>query len=202
MKILKVKLDKLEPAAIKFTAGSLRQGQVAVLPTDTIYGLSCRADDADALKKIYRLKKRDKNKPFLILVSDLKMLKRYTVCSPSQVRKLKNIWLESSRPTTVILKNKSKLPKELISASRGLAVRLPKSVFLIKIIKELACPLISTSVNLSGQSALTKITEIIEYFKDKKYQPELIVSAGKSQRKKISRVIDLRDLKELKILRK
>jgi len=202
MKILKVKLDKLEPAAIKFTAGSLRQGQVVVLPTDTIYGLSCRADSISALKKIYRLKKRNKNKPFLILVSDLKMLKKYVSYSEPQAKELKNIWFKSLRPTTVILKNKSRLPKELVSTSQGLAVRLPKSVFLIKIIKELGRPLVSTSVNLSGEPSLTKITEVIDYFKDKKYQPDLIVSAGRSQKKKISRLIDLRDLKELKILRK
>lgn len=202
MKILRVKLDKLEPAALKFTAGSLRQGQVAVLPTDTIYGLSCRADDARALKKIYRLKKRNKNKPFLILVSDLKMLKKYASYSESQARELNEIWLVSSRPTTVILKNKSRLPKELISASQGLAVRLPKSVFLIKIIKELGCPLVSTSVNLSGEPSLIKVTEIINLFKDKKYQPDLIVSAGQSQKKKLSRLIDLRDIRKLKILRK
>lgn len=202
MKILKVKLNQLEPAAIKFIAGSLCQGQVAVLPTDTIYGLSCRADNVKALKKIYRLKKRNKNKPFLILVSDLKMLKKYADYSDSQTRELKRIWFKSPRPTSVVLKNKSRLPQELISSSQGLAVRLPKSVFLIKIIKELACPLVSTSVNLSGELPLTKITEIVNYFKNKKYQPDLIVSAGESQTKKISRLIDLRDLQELKILRK
>lgn len=201
MKILKVNLDQLKPAAIKFTAGFLRQGQVAVLPTDTIYGLSCRADDIQALKKIYRLKKRNKNKPFLILVSDLKMLKKYAQYSNPQVRELKNLWLKSRRPTTVILKNKSRLPQELISASQGLAVRLPKSVFLIKIIKELGCPLVSTSVNLSGKPALTKITEIINYFKNKKYQPDFVVSASNNQARKISRLIDLRDIQRLKILR-
>jgi len=54
---LRLKNNKLSPVIISLIAESLRIGQVLVLPTDTIYGLSCSADNAKAIKKICHLKK-------------------------------------------------------------------------------------------------------------------------------------------------
>lgn len=72
---LKVNLNKLKPATINLVADFLQNQQVVVLPTDTISGLSCLADSTAAIKKIYRIKKRDQKKPLLILISDFKWLK-------------------------------------------------------------------------------------------------------------------------------
>lgn len=199
---LKTNLNKLQPATINFIAGSLKNGQVVVLPTDTIYGLSCRADDQEAVKKIYRLKKRNPKYPVLLLVSDLKSLQKYVRVAPWQIKELKKIWAKGEAPATVILENRSRFPKELISSSQGLALRLPKSVFLIKILKKLPCPLVSTSVNLSGEPALNSPRAIKSYFATKKLKPGLLVAAGTSPRRKPSQLIDLRLKEQVIVLRK
>jgi len=199
---LKVQVNKLQPAMISFIAGSLKKGLVLVLPTDTIYGLSALAENQQALRRIYALKKRGTPKPLIILMSDLKMIKKYAWVSPHQERQLKKIWGKKQAPTTVILKNKGKLPKKLVSPSGGLAVRLPKSIFLIKILKALARPLVSTSVNFTGERPLRSFKQIKASYQSLPLKPDLIVNIGYCRSTKPSRLIDLRDEKKFLVIRK
>jgi L-threonylcarbamoyladenylate synthase len=178
----------------------LHAGKVVVLPTDTIYGLSCLAADPDAIKNIFRLKKRDINKPMITLAASMAMVKSYALITKKEESLLKALWFESANPTTVILNAKNNLPKEIISSSGGISVRLPKSDFLIKIIKKVRGPIVSTSLNLSGQDIITDLENLNLIFTGK-YKPGLVVDIGKSKRKKPSRLIDLRS-GELKIIRK
>jgi len=199
----KVNLKIIQPALVKTIAGSLKIGRVVVLPTDTIYGLSCRADDAKAVRRIKRLKGRDAKKPLIVLVSDFKMLKKYAALGREQEKFLRRIWgrVEAKlKPTTVILKSKNNLPLTLIGPGGSLAVRLPKSKFLIKIIGAVKRPLVSTSLNLSGQPPLSNLRRLTDYFSTGQ-TPDLVVDAGPSGRTKPSRLIDLRGERPI-VLRK
>ena len=55
----------------------LNDGKVILYPTDTIWGLGCDALNAESIKKIYKIKNREANKPFIILVCSIEMLKEY-----------------------------------------------------------------------------------------------------------------------------
>jgi tRNA A37 threonylcarbamoyladenosine synthetase subunit TsaC/SUA5/YrdC len=55
---------------------------------------------------------------------------------------------------------------------------------------------------LSGEKSLLNPEEIIKYFKNKKQKPDLIITAGKQKIKKPSKLIDIRDINDIKILRK
>lgn len=189
-------------SVIDLIAGSLKIGQVAVIPTDTIYGLSCLATDRRAIKRIYRLKRRDKNKPLLILVSSLKMARCYARISKEQGKALLQAGRAGQRPTTFIFRNLFTLPKELTAGSDGLAVRLPKSEFLIKIIKKVDAPLVSTSVNLSGESNITNLKKLKGYFPAKSLRPELVIDCGRLKTTRPSRLIDWRDDKRPVVVRK
>lgn len=189
---LQIKTDRIRPTIVDLVVGSLKAGQILVLPTDTIYGLSCLASEPRAIKKIYHIKKRDRRKPVLVLVSDLAMAKKYASISKKQAALLKYFWSKKSEPTTVILKNKKKLPKVLTGDSDGLAVRLPKSKFLIKIIEKAGCPLVSTSLNFSGQPDIKNLKKLSEYFPKKSDRPDLVIDTGPPLRRHPSRLIDLR----------
>lgn len=199
---IEVSSEKIKPDIVNLVAGSLRIGQVIVLPTDTIYGLSCLANNVRSIKKIYHLKERDAKKPMSILVGSLEMAKKYVHISDKQEKLLKKIWSKNEVPTTVILKNKFKLPRELTCNVEGLAVRLPKSKFLIKILEKVGCPLVSTSLNLSGQKEITDLSKLNLTFPKKNNRPDLIIDTGASPYKKASRLIDLRDLDNQVIIRK
>ncbi len=176
-----------------------KNNKVVALPTDTIYGLSCRVTASAAIKKIYRLKKRDLQKTPIVLVGSWCMLKKYCYVSVGQDKYLRSIWLAGAQPTTVILRARDILPKGLMAADGSVAVRLPSAVFLAKIIKLLGEPIISTSLNLSQQKNLITLKNLDKYFTDEK--PDLVVEAGviKAQ---ASKIIDIRDLKNIKIIRK
>lgn len=199
---IEINQKRIRPAVLDLIAGSLQIGQVVVLPTDTIYGLSCLANLVKPIKQIYRIKKRDAKNPLLILVSDLKMAKKYVAISPAQTRFLRKTWAKNQPPTTVILKHLNKLPSELAHGSNGLAIRLPKSKFLIKIIKKVDCPLVSTSLNLSGEKNINDFSKLNKYFPRKSNRPDLVIDAGRARKRKPSRLIDLRNEDKPIIIRK
>ncbi len=70
----------------------LHASRVLVLPTDTIYGLSCLATDQEAINNIFRLKKRESSKPLITLVSSKNMVKRYAYLSKSEEKILDELW--------------------------------------------------------------------------------------------------------------
>jgi L-threonylcarbamoyladenylate synthase len=185
---------------LALAAGYLRSGKIVLLPSDTIYGLSVRADSAKAINSLRRFKGREGKKPFLILVSSLAMAKKYLMISPSQSEYLKRIWGPRQRPTTVILKDKKLLPRSLNIKEDSLAVRLPKNEFLVKIIRSLGQPLVSTSANLSGLEPLQDVKDIEKSLGQKR--PHLIIAGKNKPGRRPSRLIDLRCYPEIKIIRK
>ncbi|MFA6171522.1 MAG: L-threonylcarbamoyladenylate synthase [Patescibacteria group bacterium] len=196
MEHLKVNLKKIQKNEIDRIVNFLNRGKVIVYPTDTIYGLGCLATDKKAIKKIYKIKKREKGKPMLILVSSLAMAKKYSRINKAQNKYLKKIW---PGPVSVVLEKKRGLPRELSGGLKTQAMRLPKNDFLLKIIRKLGAPIISTSLNLSGKAPAKDVRGISRIFKKEK--PDLVVDGGKLKGRS-SKLIDLRDVKNIKIIRK
>jgi len=202
MTYLKISKDKVPPAIIQSIVGSLKSGRVIILPTDTIYGFSCLATSEAAIKKINRLKKRTLKKPLSVLVSDMAMLKKYVFVSAAQAKFLRSTWRQDKRPTTFILRHRGNLPAVLTACSNGLALRLPKSKFLTKIIKSVAVPIVSTSLNLAGQAPISDLRDLVRHFPLKSKQVDLVIDAGRARSRKPSRLLDLRGESGPLILRK
>jgi len=199
MKVIKIDIKKTDQKIIDEIVGYLNRSKIIVYPTDTIYGIGCDAINKKAIKKIFKIKKRDKSKALLILVKSWCMVKKYTFLSAKQDKYMRSLWPGS---VSVILRKRKDLPKELTGGMDSVAVRMPKNDFLINIIKKLDKPLVSTSVNLSGEKSLLNPSDIEQYFKNKKEKPDLIIDAGKLKSKKSSKLIDIRDIDDIKILRK
>ena len=107
--------------------------------------------------------------------------------------------VQNEKPTTFILKSRNKLAKNISFKNKGIGVRLPKDELLIKIIKKINIPLVSTSLNISGQQNISSVKNLEKYFK---IQPDLVVDTGVNKKTKGSRIIDIRDLDDVKIIRK
>lgn len=58
---------------------TLKEGGVAVMPTDTIYGIVGQALNKDTVLRIYNLKKRAPEKPCIILIGDIEQLKLFSI---------------------------------------------------------------------------------------------------------------------------
>ena len=219
MKKIKIDLNNITKEEINIIVAYFKRGKIIVYPTDTIYGLGCLATNKKAINKVYKIKQRNKNKPLLILVSSLSMLNKYCFINKRQYEYLQTIWPscakategESSyakamadkhgnkiKPISVVLKSRNLLPEELTGGKNSVAVRIPKNDFLIKIIKRVGAPIVSTSLNISGRKSLIDTDDIEKYFTAEK--SDLVVDASDLKRKP-SRLIDVRDVDDIKVLR-
>ena len=198
MKKIKINLKRITQVEINLIIDYFKRGKIVVYPTDTIYGLGCLATNKKATKRIFKIKGREKRKPLLILVGSLKMLKKYCQVSKEQERYLATTW-GGRRAISAILKKKGSLPPELTAGQETVAVRLPKNRFLIKILSGVGRPIVSTSLNLSGQKSLDSVSRLDNYFK--KTKPDLVIDAGRLVGES-SRLVDVRDLKNIIVLRK
>jgi len=183
---------------VKIAVQSIKQGKVIVCPTDTIYGLIANVANKKAVERIFKIKKRSKKKPYPIFIKDLKQAKKIARIDKKQEKFLKRVW---PGEITAVLKRK-KIKTNLYGVDKKtIAFRIPKYKFIIELIKKTGCPLIETSVNISNQPPITKIEDILNHFKKRKHQPDLIVNAGNLPKIKPSTVLDL-TVSPPKILRK
>ena len=205
MKIIKVDFKKPDKKNIELIAHYFKSGKIVVYPTDTIYGIGCDATNKKSIQKIWKIKKRDKNNPFLVLIKSWFMLRSNFYVSVKQNEYLRKIWFlprdnKKTRPTTVLLKKRKVFPDFASAGKENVAVRLPNNKFLIKMMTEIGRPIVSTSVNESGKKPLENIENIDKYFNALK--PDLVVDIGRSLKGKSSKLVDLLDIKNKKILRK
>lgn len=210
MQIIKIDKDNPKKEDINLIVKYLKAGKVVVLPTDTLYGFSCLATSKKGIEKIHKIKKSDPEKPLIILVNSMRMLKEYAKISKKQCECVQSFWgklareieckiaKEQSRPTTIILEAKDKSLSRASGSQASIAVRLQKNEINYKIIKELGLPIVSTSLNMSGEKPISNLALIEKSFLVK---PDLVVDAGKAENKNPSRLIDIRDINNIKILR-
>jgi L-threonylcarbamoyladenylate synthase len=141
----------------------LKSGRVAVIPTDTIYGIVGKALDEKTVERIYEVKKRKPEKPFIILISNQKELEEFSInLNEFQKNYLSENW---PGPVSVILPCKRKELRYLHRGTDSLAFRLPNDETLKNLIS-LTGPLVAPSANPEGKEPADTIEKAKEYFKD------------------------------------
>ncbi|KKQ62038.1 MAG: hypothetical protein US81_C0002G0011 [Parcubacteria group bacterium GW2011_GWE2_38_18] len=194
MKIIKIQTE-YNKDVIKEVVEYLRQGKVIVYPTETFYGLGCDATNSRAVNKIYKIKSKPRDKALLFLVSSFKMAKEFLEVNPTAKKLIKEYW---PGPLSIIMPVRKEKQKVLKGGTGG--TRISSNPIAQTLVKSFGRPIISTSANLFGQPASHEVIEIIKYFSKQKYQPDLILDAGKLKKSKGSTIIDLTD-ENLKIIR-
>lgn len=134
----------------------LKNGGTILYPTDTIWGIGCDATNAEAIQKIFEIKKRESSKSVIILVESEKRLQDL-VDVPEMAWEIIDL---SEKPITIVYEKPRNLPKELLAEDGSIGIRLVKNDFCKKLISKLNKPLVSTSANLSGQKSPMKFSDI------------------------------------------
>ncbi|UZE93453.1 MAG: threonylcarbamoyl-AMP synthase [Candidatus Nealsonbacteria bacterium] len=191
MEILKAKTKNLVVAI-----NIIKKGGVVVCPTDTVYGLIADAKNKNAVKKIFKIKKRVLKKPLPVFVKDLKMARSLADINKTQEKILKKVW--PGKVTAVLKAKSTNLPIGILSKDKKIGLRMPRYKLLNLLLEKLNYPLAQTSANISRKKASTKIREIVKQFKKEKYQPDLILDAGNLKPSLSSTVIDLTNFKILR----
>lgn len=139
----------------------LKQGQIGVIPTDTIYGIVGSALNPETVEKIYKLRKRNIDKPFIILISSIDDLKKFGIRLKGEQKEfLEKHWPNS---LSVILPVTSEKFKYLHRDKNSLAFRMPKNEQLLRLLNEVG-PLVVPSANPEGERPSENIEEARKYF--------------------------------------
>lgn len=159
--LLKIYPENPASRHIRTVVEVLKQGEVVIFPTDTVYAMGCDLFHHKAFQKIEQIKGQKKRSTgFSIIVKDLSMLSEYTLPINNTIFRLMKKNLPG--PFTFILNANSKVPKLFQSKKRTLGIRIPDSRILMAIVEELGHPMVTTSIHDED--------EVVEYTTD----PELI----------------------------
>ena len=172
----------------------LKNGGVGVMPTDTLYGLIGSAFSRMAVERIYEIKKRNKRKPLIVLISSINDLENFGVnVNKEQAKILKKFW---PGEVSIILPCTSIKFKYLHRGTKSIAFRFPKNKSLIEILKKTG-PLVAPSANHENLKPAENIKQAKKYFED---IIDFYLSNGTLERKP-STLIKLEKNGQIKILR-
>ena len=142
----------------------LSAGGVVLLPTETVYGLACSAENSSAVEKVYAMKGRDFHKTLAVCVKNLDEAQRFGIFTPKALRLAEKYWPGS---LTLIVESKENLSidERCLAQSGGentIAFRCPDAAW----VEHLTTPLALTSANLSGDKDCVSYDGGLETFGD------------------------------------
>ena len=139
------------------TVEALRRGGLVLYPTDTVWGLGCDATNAEAVDRIYRLKRSENKKSMLVLCASADMVVRYVDKAPAIAFEVMEL---ATSPLTAILPGATGLAANLIPDEGTLGVRIPDHAFCQRMLRAFGRPVVSTSANISGEATPARLQEV------------------------------------------
>ena len=151
-RVLHVSWTDPEPSVIAQAVDALRAGGVAVVPTDTVYGVAQSVDaNPQGAAGLFAIKRRPHDKAIPWLVADERALDVYGADVPSYARVLaRRFWPGG---LTLVVRASSAVAPAYLGAGDTIALRMPDSAPVLALAGALGCPLATTSANTSGQPA-------------------------------------------------
>jgi len=142
---------------IRKASDIIKKNGIVIYPTETVYGIGANIFSNTALEKVFAIKKRDKDKPVSVAVSDFGMMEELVYIGEKEKRFI-SMFLPG--PVTVVLKKKETVPDILTSGSELVGIRFPAHDTTIKLIQLAGVPITSTSANISGETPPKKVAQI------------------------------------------
>ncbi len=171
---------------VEIAVKTLNKGGVIIFPTDTAYGIGCRIDNYEAVRRLFKIRKRAENKAVPVLVSSVEMAQKYLMPISNEIKE-KLIYKYWPGACTIILdRNKTYVPDLVSGGGSTLGVRMPDNDVIINIIENVGVPILAPSANFSGEKTPFTFGEL---------DPELVklvdyVISGECSLREASTVID------------
>lgn len=173
---LKLHSENPNQRYVKMIVECLEDDGVVVFPTDTIYGIGCSVNSSKGLDKIARIKGVKKEKAnFSFIFHDLSMLSDFTRPINNDVFKMMKRNLPGA--FTFIVEANNNVPKLFKNNKKTIGIRIPDQPIITNIVRELGCPIITTSIidedEISGY--MTDPEDIYDAYKDK---VDIVIDGG------------------------
>ncbi len=189
MKIIELK-SLLKNEDVEFINKAIKNNEVFIYPTDTLYGIGGNFFSIDVINKIDDIKRRA-DKPYSVAVSDYEMLKGI-------VKNIPEIFFDKYMKLlpgkyTFLFEIADHIDKNLVKGSSKIGVRIPDSPEILQLIKKIGIPIITTSVNETGDIPFNSPKSILEFIKNKDIEEDIafIIDGGDLPYSGGSTIIDL-----------
>ena len=151
----------------------LKNNGLALLPTETVYGIAANALSDEACKKIFIAKGRAQDNPLIVHVSDKQMLYKLVKNVSEVEQKLIDNFMPG--PFTLILEKQNIISNTASAGNSTIGIRMPSNSIIHEVINKSGIPLAAPSANISGRPSGTNVKDIFDELKDK---VDCIVNGG------------------------
>ncbi len=166
-------------------AALLSDGAAAIVPTDTVYGLVCRADRPDAIARVFALKGRPRREPLILLIAAAAQMSEYAAEVPPAAQRLAAAGWPG--PLTIVVRASGTVSPAILGDGDTVGLRVPDHAALLAILRRVGVALASTSANRHGEQppadAASALAALVA-------SPDFIVDAGPARHGVPSTVVD------------
>ncbi len=168
--------------AIKEALEYLREGEVIILPTETVYGVAIMPTDGERIEKLYRIREREPEPAWPFLLANQKPLKELARVSRPAQQLARRFWPGA---LTIILPPGPILESPL--NAQPVALRVPNFPPLLPLLEGAGGYLMVTGALRSGYPAAISADEALHYFGD---SVAMILDGGKAPYGVPSSIVD------------
>jgi L-threonylcarbamoyladenylate synthase len=175
-----------EGETIEKAAALLNRGGLVVFPTSSFYGLGAKAYEAEAVGRIFKVKKRDLKKPLLILIASREELGPLIRSMPEEAGRLADAFWPGS--LTLVFEAADVLSPNLTGHTGKIGIRLAGHPVALSLVESVGSPITGTSANVSGKQSCTEVGSLDPSVGE---QVDMILDAGPLPGGKGSSVVDV-----------
>ncbi len=168
--------EKTNTEELKIICNLIRNGEVVIFPTETVYGIGANALDKNAVGKIFVAKGRPSDNPLIVHLADKNQIEEIAQDINEVEQELINNFMPG--PFTLILKRRPTVPDIVTAGLETVAVRIPENYIARAIIGQAGVPVAAPSANVSGKPSGTNIEDIRKELEGK---VSAIVDGGNTQ---------------------
>lgn len=147
---------------IEKAAQEIKNGELVIFPTETVYGVGANALDPLAVSKIFELKERPHFDPLIVHISSLDTLKQLTNVEDDRIKLLADAFWPG--PLTIVLPKSDLVPHIVTSGLSTVGIRMPDNKIALELIEKSGCPIAAPSANKFGRLSPTKTSHITKQF--------------------------------------
>lgn len=177
--VLNLRDQNLYSKHIEAAARALRAGELVAFPTETVYGLGAHRDNAKAVERIYKIKKRVEEKRLTLMIADSDDVKKYVDHFSNTAKRLMEFFWPGALAIVFPLKDGS-----------DICIRFPDNTVARDLVRAAKVPIVTTSANISGYPPSTDAQQVLMDFRGK---IPIVLDGGSTRFRSPSTVLGLKD---------
>ena len=143
--------------AIERAAAAIREGELVVYPTETVYGLGADALDPAAVERVFEVKGRDRSNPISMAVPSVPAAFEFVRASDRERQFMAEFF---PGPVTVLCRKGSSVPDALTAGRDRVGVRVPDHPVALSVCERAGTPITATSANVSGRPSVRRVAAL------------------------------------------